>query len=236
MATKPSAIVEWNTAGTNRTTPTGGQISTGIAAGEVANSSRMNYLLNLLGLWTAYLNDGAFTGAHTFGSTVGVTGLITATAGLTAAANAHVTVSGTGRFKFGDTVSDIQGVDFVTGGGSSGAILYDISTGYATTASGFYHSKVRLPVGARFRSAVLSITADANAATRTFRLRRTLRSTNVTTTVATTNSTATSSTYDLTLSAVDHVIEAGYNYVLEFSNSGGAADVIKGGPLTHDQP
>lgn len=113
MATKPSTVVEWGTAQSNETTPTGGQIASGIAAGEAANSSRMNYLLRFLGLWTAYLNDGAMSGAWTFGSTVGitgnttvggtlgVTGLITATAGLTAAANQDIKTSGTGRHKHG---------------------------------------------------------------------------------------------------------------------------------------
>jgi hypothetical protein len=53
-----------------------------------------------------------FTGAVTMASTLGVTGLITATAGATAAANQHVTVSGTGAFKHGlktKTISALSG-------------------------------------------------------------------------------------------------------------------------------
>jgi len=42
------------------------------------------------------------------GGTLGVTGLITATAGVTAAANQHVTVSGTGEFKHGNRVKLIM--------------------------------------------------------------------------------------------------------------------------------
>lgn len=46
-------------------------------------------------------------GALLFGSTLGVTGLITATAGVTCAVDQHVTVSGTGKFKRGTRVRHI---------------------------------------------------------------------------------------------------------------------------------
>lgn len=61
----------------------------------------------------------ATSGAATVGSTLGVTGLITATAGLTAAANTHVTVSGTGRFKHGSLTKWISAASG-TGGAATG--------------------------------------------------------------------------------------------------------------------
>ncbi len=236
MASKPSSIVRWGTDQTNETEPTSGQKDTGIVFGEAANSSRMNWILRTLGLWTSYLNDGDLTGAHTFGSTVSVTGLLTALAGLTAGANQHVTVSGTGKFKHGDVVTTIAGSAFQAGATAGAPTLPNTEPGYMLTASGFYRAELRIPVGARIRSAVLTLTADATASTRSFKIRRINISTDTAFDVATASSVATSSTYSLTLSAVDHVVEAGYVYVLDFFSGSGAADTLKAAVLTHDQP
>lgn len=80
---KPSAVPTWNTDGSNRTTPTGGQIVTGIVAGEAANSSRMNYLLNLIGQWLSWIDAGVLTGVSFVASGVLTAGgLLTGLAGL----------------------------------------------------------------------------------------------------------------------------------------------------------
>ena len=118
MSTKPSAIPTWATnaldlllAPTKVQPPTLKQQS-GFAGGERPPASHLNWLLNNLYLWAEYLRDGALQGAHTFNSTVGITGLlssaaitaaglITANAGVTAASGQHVTVAGAGFFKHG---------------------------------------------------------------------------------------------------------------------------------------
>lgn len=74
----------------------------------------------------------ATSGAATVGSTLGVTGLITATAGVTAAANQHVTVSGTGAFKHGTRKLGVHGSAFQTHDGSpayANTGLWNLSAG-----------------------------------------------------------------------------------------------------------
>ncbi len=118
MSTKPSTVPVWNTGGDNNTEPAAGKKVDGWLIGEQPPSSYFNWLQKLTGEWLQYLSDGAFTGAATFASTLGIagaltaaaatfSGLITASAGVTAAANQHVTVSGTGRFKHGDMVRTV---------------------------------------------------------------------------------------------------------------------------------
>jgi hypothetical protein len=74
MATKPDTVVRWSTDESNESVPSAGQMDTGIVASEAANSSRMNWLLRYLGLWTDYLDGGILDGAF------GLKGLITPSA------------------------------------------------------------------------------------------------------------------------------------------------------------
>ena len=53
-------------------------------------------------------NAVAMSASLTVGTTLGVTGLITASAGLTASANQDVTISGTGRFKHGSIIRTVS--------------------------------------------------------------------------------------------------------------------------------
>jgi hypothetical protein len=55
------------------------------------------------------------SGNASFGGTTTSTGLITASAGVTASANQHITVSGTGKFKHGSRKMMIPGLAFQTG-------------------------------------------------------------------------------------------------------------------------
>lgn len=64
-----------------------------------------------------------FTGAVTMASTLGVTGLITATAGVTAAANQSVTVSGTGDIKHGSRTIVVSAAAFSPGNNFSSATI-----------------------------------------------------------------------------------------------------------------
>lgn len=76
-------------------------------------------------------NAVAMSSSLTVGTTLGVTGLITATAGVTCAANQHVTVSGAGEYKHGDRVKVVSPL----GGAGSGFTLaagYVVSTGANT--------------------------------------------------------------------------------------------------------
>jgi hypothetical protein len=131
MATKPTAEPRWAETGAGTpsasiTEPSSGEKDVGFQNGTASSAEKINWILWLIYKWCEYLNDGALSGNHTIDGTFGVTGavdfdstllvngavdfdstlnvdgLITAQAGVTAAANQHVTVSGTGAFKHGD--------------------------------------------------------------------------------------------------------------------------------------
>lgn len=109
MSAKPSTIPVFDSGAVNVATPSAGRIANGFPNGTIPTAGEMNYLFMWLYLWTQYLSDGNFTGAATFASTLGVTGLITATAGVTCGANTHVAVSGTGMYKRGTRVRHLPG-------------------------------------------------------------------------------------------------------------------------------
>lgn len=99
MATKPATLPRWANVGGAVVTPSSGKLDVGYVAGERPPAQYANFLQLWNYRWAEYLNDGALQGAHTFDSTVGITGLLTATGGVTCGANASVTVSGTGKYK-----------------------------------------------------------------------------------------------------------------------------------------
>ena len=120
MATKPTiANARWaDTGGADVVAPAGGLRDTGFVAGTPAVQSYVNYLLNQQYAWAQFLDEFfktagtatadfkltgamAITGLSTQAA-ITASGLITANAGLTAGANQHVTVSGTGEYKHGD--------------------------------------------------------------------------------------------------------------------------------------
>lgn len=101
MSTKPGSLPTWDTTLANVSAITAGHQTNGFLANAMPTSGELNTLFNFYYLWCQYLSDGNFQGTATFSSTLGVTGLITATGGITCAANTHVTVSGTGLYKHG---------------------------------------------------------------------------------------------------------------------------------------
>lgn len=100
------------------------------------------------------------SGAASIGTTLGVTGLITATAGLTAAANQHVTVSGTGRFKHGTFTEYVH-----ASSGTWDGDQWTLNVGYVNmNASGIGGSiwiPITLPVGKRITGVTADIKGDA---------------------------------------------------------------------------
>ena len=107
MASKPASLPRWANVGGSIVVPISAKLDVGFVADEEPPAQYLNFLHNLVFQWMDYLNDGNLEGAHTIDNTLGVTGLITATAGLTAAVNQDVTVSGSGEFKHGELVSSV---------------------------------------------------------------------------------------------------------------------------------
>lgn len=112
MSTKPTTLPTWDSGSVNLVAPTGGHQASGFAANEVPTSSEMNGLLQLIGKWAQYLNDGAFTGGASVAGglavdTLGASGLITANAGVTVASGQNVVIAGTGLYKRGAKVTKV---------------------------------------------------------------------------------------------------------------------------------
>lgn len=110
---KPSALPRWNTDGTNRTTPTSGQMDTGIVSGELAVSSRMNWLLYTSYLWHKWIDDGVWTAVS-----LALTGALSA---LSLAITNNATVGGTLGVTGNTTIG---GTCAITGNASMAGLTY----------------------------------------------------------------------------------------------------------------
>lgn len=140
MSTKPATIPVWDSGAVNVATPAAGRIASGFPANAIPTSGELNYMFMWLYLWTQYVNDGNFSGAATFASTLGVTGLITATAGVTAGglvtANAgvsvptgqNITLAGTAAIKKGSRTKSFDVHSLIPVGTGSQAATYQQST------------------------------------------------------------------------------------------------------------
>lgn len=65
MAAKPGATPNWNTDGTNRTTPSAGELAAGYAVNQVPSSSKLNWWMNTVYQWIQYFADQVFSGGLT---------------------------------------------------------------------------------------------------------------------------------------------------------------------------
>lgn len=125
MATKPTTLPRWASLVPPSPDPGSAKQDVGWKTGERPPARYKNWLQYWNYKWIEYLNDGALQGAHTFNSTVGITGTLTtaqinatsvavsgtlnANGGIVAGANQHITVSGTGDYKHGDRILLIDG-------------------------------------------------------------------------------------------------------------------------------
>lgn len=101
-----------------------------------------------------------FTGAVTMASTLGVTGLITATAGVTAAADQHITVSGTGEYKHGERSvhqSPHLGVQ-----ASGGTFSFDTSGAAPKSTAGSGVVSLHNLIGCKAGDRLTAVTASGN--------------------------------------------------------------------------
>ncbi len=178
MSTKPTQLPRWATAATpdpaTQPAPGAGKQDVGWKTGERPPAYYQNWLQYWNYKWAEYLNDGALQGAHTFDSTVGVTGLITAGAGVTAAANQHFTVSGTGDYKHGDRVLLIDGSSALAINNFSQTVWNtaewepDSVAAFRTkTTSAFSAIRVPIPlnVGDRIKQAIVRFSSTNASAT-----------------------------------------------------------------------
>lgn len=175
MAAKPSATPRWANVGGVIVEPSSGKKDVGWLSDERPPAQYFNWWKNLAYQWFEYLKDGALSGAHTIDSTLGVTGLITATAGLVAAVNQHVAVSGTGRFKHGPRTMMVPFAAFQPQSPASvWTTDYTSFTGVMASSSATdmtVFAPVMLPAGKRITQLVWTLGHGAGASTRTYQLR-----------------------------------------------------------------
>lgn len=157
MAAKPSATTGWGTG--TAIEPSAGKKALGWQANERPPAPYLQWLFKRIEDWLAYLKDGALEGAHS------VSGLITATAGLTAAANQHVTVSGTGRFKHGDLVKNISPLHFRHDGNwaEAGLVTFGDSGYIVSTGAGRCVIPIDVDEGQRLKSLVFARYGNASS-------------------------------------------------------------------------
>lgn len=164
-------------------------------------------------------------------STLAVTGLITATAGATVGANAHVTVSGTGRFKHGDRTITVP---FFAGKVTSGTPTYSA----AGNVTGINNTVIPLPLpaGARIRQVVFTFNRGGAGAVQFDVSRRTgdgagANFVNISTSTASSGTGFTTATH----AAIDHTVLAGWAYWI-IGSSNDAANVLAFADITYDMP
>lgn len=155
--TKPTDLVRFAVNGsdvnaTNISAPSSATRDTGFPTNTVLTSANLNYFLNGYYRWLQYLNAGAFSGASSFDSTLGVTGVLTA--GTDAVLSGNTTVGGQ-LFTF-------SGFTFTAVGGGStvlNATAHPLHTGAGpirTTTTG------TLPSGLAVATDYFAINLSAN--------------------------------------------------------------------------
>lgn len=151
MASKPSVVPVWNTGANNRITPSAGKKILGDLPNERPPAQYRNWLHGLAGDWFQYLSDGVISGAWSFLD------------GLSAAANKHIAVSGTGRFKHGDMVKNISPMLFSSGSGwADGGTVFFGDSGYVkSTGAGHIVFPIPMVEGERIKSLVFARFGDA---------------------------------------------------------------------------
>lgn len=99
MSTKPSSVPTWDSTLANVSAITGGHASNGFLANAKPTSGELNTLFNSYATWIQYLSDGNFSGAATFLSTLGITGLLTVSGGASVPTGQNITLVGTADLK-----------------------------------------------------------------------------------------------------------------------------------------
>lgn len=233
MSAKPSKVPVWNTGGSNNIEPSAGKKVVGWLPDERPGPEYFNWLGKLVGEWIQYLSDGALAGAHS------VSGLITASAGLTAAANQHVTVSGTGRFKHGDLVKSISPLHFRHDGNwaEAGLVTFGDSGHVVSTGAGRCIVPIDVDEGQRLKSLVFARYGNGSADLTALEVYRMAADGTVTdiAAAATTLTDPAAIWADTTVDLTDTTVAAGDTFYVRFTVNG-AGLRIGSIRVTYDRP
>ncbi len=174
--------------------------------------------------------------AVSMGNTLGVTGLITATAGLTCAANQSITVSGTGDIKHGDRVlstSPLMGnVD-----GNAGWVAVSDGSMTAGLNAGVLYVPLTLRVGDRVKSVsyiISSTNGTADLSVGVVVLSATMSQTSIGSATSTNISLPPWTT--VTINVTDSTIATGESAFMSFSPDAGGGAKVGSILVTYDRP
>jgi hypothetical protein len=163
------------------------------------------------------------------------TGLVTASAGVTAAADQHVTVSGTGEFKHGDRIMNIT---VQSGFGNLAGITNPAGTTYAVSgaAGSDWFMSLPLTVGDRVKS--ITWHYRRGAGTHTFQFRATTLSTGADADIGTPPTDAAGTTYtSITQSSINKTLVSTEAYYLRWNFSAtSATNLLHAVLVTYDRP
>lgn len=167
-------------------------------------------------------------------TTVTTSGLITAGGGVTASADQHVTVSGSGKFKHGARELCISGANFHPSAETTDFTRQTYITHNSATDAD-YVAAIPLPVGCRITSIVIYMTHGTGTGNRTYTLYRTALATGTSTDLGNDGDTTSASDVTITLAAINHTILTlnAYTLFIELRESG---DIIKGAVINYDHP
>ncbi len=174
---------------------------------------------------------GVLTASNTITNAATFSGLVTASAGMTAAANQHVTVSGTGEFKHGDRTKNLS----IHSG--SGTMVYSVGAIRPVTGAGEVWAVdlgLAFQVGDRIKSIVYYFD-PAGTGSISFQLFKRTLSSGGDSAVATASSTAGGSYQSVTSSSINYTLVSTEGCFLLFT-SGQAADAFYAATITYDHP
>lgn len=227
MSAKPSSTYQWATSGPI-TPPTSGKQTAGFAPGERGAAQYFDWLLNGYGQWAQYLNDGVMSGAFTFDTTVGITGLLTATAGVTVGANNHVTISGTGKYKRGTRIRHIPAIGgIISGAGTFQIASNDFVGGWKATATNdLLAIPITLADDERITEVKAVVRGDSTATCNMALFKNPNTPSSASSSIANANTTASNTDQTLDLAGLTEVGGALFNYYVRFKVSGAVASAL----------
>jgi hypothetical protein len=147
-------------------------------------------------------------------------GLVTANAGLTAAVNTHVTVSGTGEFKHGSFTTVLSSIGGASAGASS--LVNGSAVMRVGAAGNDWHRPLDLDVGQRVQTISVRLKPGAVGAIVTASLVK--DADGVITSIAVVGVSSGTAYQTLTSATINHTVAAGGSYSVQYSFTGSASN------------
>jgi len=151
MSTKPTDLPTWATDATyssgpesgedTKIEPSAGFQAEGFKPATYPRPEHFNWYMNLVYLWAQYLNDGAFSGNHSFANDVAITGALTLT----------------GAFKHGNEIRIVGGSDGKVYVGTWNVMDPSVANALLTAGGAITHT-VTFPVDTEVGDRIKSVT------------------------------------------------------------------------------